>query len=463
MYNLSNFSKNFQSMLDENINEPDILLNCLTSTLSSLTQNIMAEDMQKMNQNVQKSATTSEPLLSGTKLIKDLHKLEVFLGRLRSSLLEQSNQRLIQTRREAAEQLPSLKLPLTPHNSDSGVNMMNQNQSMNRSNSSSNVRGRSKAQPGHYIDAYNNSELVSSSIISSSTNADLSEDEQINYYDENVNFNLNANGNDDCILPLNETNLDNSNRSLSTSSDQTLIPMPTNPLISETVNVNYKLNKPPINKNKTQQQPSRLNRSNNRYSEDYDDVDDAATITGAAQLYENSLSIEEDYERKPASRVHEQDQDQSVVIKLSRINSNLEKKDRSRDDYYKRSPNSAKIPSSVNYDEDEHDDDEDADDDDEYDQSDVDERNRGDSRRNRNNVHVGFVVNDADNEHNGDDDDDDDDVNNINDLAPTPPSSEPPSLTLNNSSLGNASNDLSDDEVKEYHVFKENFYDDSNV
>lgn len=134
---------------------------------------------------------------------------------LRTSLktLEQNNKQQEHIAKKELEQvcLPNLKLSTTPLTSES-------------------IEPVASIRPlrnvCQIIKSDTNCELVSSSIISSSSNnADLSEDEQINYYDDE-NLNLEQ--------PI---CLDLASRALSNSSEQTLVLMPNKMVITETVNL----------------------------------------------------------------------------------------------------------------------------------------------------------------------------------------------------------------------------------
>ncbi|CAF0826229.1 unnamed protein product [Brachionus calyciflorus] len=256
---------------------------------------------------------------SEIKIVKNLLKLETNLRLLRLCLNEQQNK----LKKEAEKCLPNLKLSL-----DEPKNL--KITSPNRP-----LRGQTLS-----VD----SELVSSSVISSSsTNADLSEDEQINYYDED---NLNQ---DD----LNQ-------RSQSTGSDQTLVLMPNNSVITESVKF----------------QKIKFDR---KLDEEVSDEDEVHSNSVLVKEYDQ---VDEEEYGTPENE-KEIDADSKIKNLISiKIKPNEDDNDSESSDY----------------------------------------------------------------------------------RIPTPPKSEPPSLPINSqySIYSNTYNDLSDDEVKEYHVFNKEIFDDDN-
>lgn len=142
------------------------------------------------------------PLGKERKIINDLLKVEEYTSKLRSHVLQINNR------------LPNLQLPSVNSHELEVDDIKDEFKSM-LSPTSKIVR--------QMIDS---SELVSSSLMSSaasSSNADLSEDEQINYYnDEDANLNIDEYSLRDISSSV---HLTGNNRSLSTSSDQTLIVM----------------------------------------------------------------------------------------------------------------------------------------------------------------------------------------------------------------------------------------------
>lgn len=167
-------------------------MNGMLSSLTSLSESIMTD------RNIVKETST--------KVLDELFKLEELSSKLRISLLHMN------------PRLPNLQLPLESTNdleSTAADDMM-----LKQSRPTAKV-------VRQMVDS---SELVSSSLLSSaasSSNADLSEDEQINYYDDDDDDVDNHIGDEYVLNDVPATNLASNNRSLSTSSDQTLILMNT--------------------------------------------------------------------------------------------------------------------------------------------------------------------------------------------------------------------------------------------
>ncbi len=152
--------------------------------------------------------------------------------------------------------LPNLNLNFTNHNeydnyeedNDKKRNRRHKStKSYKNSRSNSFIRSRTKSDPrSKFIQTFNDSDLQQSTITSSmSTNADLSEDEQINYYDDSLN-NQQNNDNNITLTSLNSSSSvkspikvepTTSNRRSSNSSDRTLVVMPTESIITENINL----------------------------------------------------------------------------------------------------------------------------------------------------------------------------------------------------------------------------------
>lgn len=137
---------------------------------------------------------------TSTKVLDELLRLEELASKLRTSLVHIN------------PRLPNLQLPMVSANElEAADDMM--------------LKPRATAKVVRQM--IDSSELVSSSVLSSaasSSNADLSEDEQINYYDDDDDVD-NHIGDEYVLNDVPATNLASNNRSLSTSSDQTLILM----------------------------------------------------------------------------------------------------------------------------------------------------------------------------------------------------------------------------------------------
>lgn len=169
--------------------------------------------------------------------------------------------------------LPNLNLNFTNNNDydnyeeDDGRKRNRRHKSTNsfkNSRSNSLIRSRTKSDPRNkFIQRFNDNDLQQSSIISSmSTNADLSEDEQINYYDESLNNQPNNDNNNklnspdpSSIMSSIKMNQSTSNRRLSNCSDRTLVVMPAESLMTENIshelsrsNLKLKVNDKHLNK-----------------------------------------------------------------------------------------------------------------------------------------------------------------------------------------------------------------------
>lgn len=155
------------------------------------TQTILNKASMELNSLEMKIIKNESNKLDKEPINLNLANLECYLKLLRSCFSDQQNK----LKKDAEKFLPNLRLSLGEHCAP--------------------IKSASRPFRGQTLSV--DSELVSSSVISSSsTNADLSEDEQINYYDEE--------------------NLDDLNgRSQSTGSDATLVIMPDNSVITECV------------------------------------------------------------------------------------------------------------------------------------------------------------------------------------------------------------------------------------
>jgi hypothetical protein len=297
--------------------------------------------------------------------------------------------------------LPNLNLNFT-NNNDYDNYEENDDKKKNRRNKSTNsyknsktnstIRSRTKSDPrSKLIQRFNDNDLQQSSIISSmSTNADLSEDEQINYYDDD-----NLNNQQNNIMPL--TSLDpssslknsiktrpsTSNRRFSNCSDRTLILMPAESIITENINLNLDQSPSSVStKGNNDKHFNQYNKSlpyQHNESEESDKGDNSEYISDENPSDEEINSDEELYDLKHA---HD-------VKKINNLKSNDELI-------------SIKIKPKC------------------------------------------F--------------DDEDNSNNF-ERPPSLPKNDPPNnlmLDLLNNQANNTNNDLSDDEVKEYNVFKEN-------
>ena len=170
-------------------NQPDDLMNVMLSSLTSLSENIIRMEAER-----------SIGKETSTKVLDELVRLEELASKLRTSLVHIN------------PRLPNLQLPMVSANElEAADDMM--------------LKPRATAKVVRQM--IDSSELVSSSVLSSaasSSNADLSEDEQINYYDDDDDVD-NHIGDEYVLNDVPATNLASNNRSLSTSSDQTLILM----------------------------------------------------------------------------------------------------------------------------------------------------------------------------------------------------------------------------------------------
>lgn len=170
-------------------NQPDDLMNVMLSSLTSLSENIIRMEAER-----------SIGKETSTKVLDELVRLEELASKLRTSLVHIN------------PRLPNLQLPMVSANElEAADDMM--------------MKPRATAKVVRQM--IDSSELVSSSVLSSaasSSNADLSEDEQINYYDDDDDVD-NHIGDEYVLNDVPATNLASNNRSLSTSSDQTLILM----------------------------------------------------------------------------------------------------------------------------------------------------------------------------------------------------------------------------------------------
>ena len=172
----------------------------------------------------------NERLKNETKLVQTCFNLESNLNKLHKN----TNATLYDNQKEMGmDRLPHLQLS-TYSNTNQHVNK----HALNSNNNNNNINPR---RPRNFtIESFTNSELVSSSVISTSNTADLSEDEQINYCeDENANLNENLMGQSESASPK-------KTRGQSNSSDGTLIVLPTNSTITETVNFNAMSLKSPV-------------------------------------------------------------------------------------------------------------------------------------------------------------------------------------------------------------------------
>jgi len=170
----------------------------------------------------------SERLKNETKLVETCFDLENNLNKLYTTTsMYDSHKEMI-----GMDRLPNLQLS-TYSNTN---HHMNKKEETNKPSLNTNMR-----RPRNFtIESFTNSELVSSSVISTSNTADLSEDEQINYYeDENASQNEN-------VMNHNHGTSPKKTRCLSNSSDGTLIVLPTNSTITETVNFNAMSLKSPV-------------------------------------------------------------------------------------------------------------------------------------------------------------------------------------------------------------------------
>lgn len=164
-------------------------MNGMLSSLTSLSENIIRMESER-----------SIGKETSTKVLDELLRLEELASKLRTSLVHIN------------PRLPNLQLPMVSANElEAADDMM--------------LKPRATAKVVRQM--IDSSELVSSSVLSSaasSSNADLSEDEQINYYDDDDDVD-NHIGDEYVLNDVPATNLASNNRSLSTSSDQTLILM----------------------------------------------------------------------------------------------------------------------------------------------------------------------------------------------------------------------------------------------
>lgn len=152
----------------------------MNSLLASITAHIhtaISEDAQRMsNLQQQPQQTSNANLASSSKMVRELLRIEQYAAKLRTQLV--GNYRL-----------PNLQLPthvINDLDNNNDENKMDRRNNINNNNNMIQMRSPSAKQVRQIIDS---SELVSSSVLSSnmsssSTNADLSEDEQINYYDD---------------------------------------------------------------------------------------------------------------------------------------------------------------------------------------------------------------------------------------------------------------------------------------
>lgn len=155
------------------------------------TQSILNKASMELNSLEMKILKNEQNKLDKEPINLNLVNLECYLKLLRSCFSDQQSK----LKKDAEKFLPNLRLSL-----DECI-----------------VSKNSPTRPYRGQTLSVDSELVSSSVISSSsTNADLSEDEQINYYDEDTLDDLNG-------------------RSHSTGSDATLVIMPDNSVITECV------------------------------------------------------------------------------------------------------------------------------------------------------------------------------------------------------------------------------------
>ena len=211
---------------NEALNTSESILDNSIHILNLLTNNMISDQIP----NTPTTPVTPSLNTFNTKMVKNLFKLESNLNKLRQNLqIETTN----------ISNLPNLTITASVDTSSQ------KNESIANitttplltaasSNSVVNTRLNRPLRSCQIVEStYNNPELIStSSIISTaSSNGDLSEDEQINYYDDtntNSNFNLSANNNNSTTSEFVNTFsaepvLVNTMRSQSNSSDQTVV------------------------------------------------------------------------------------------------------------------------------------------------------------------------------------------------------------------------------------------------
>lgn len=220
----NNSSQSTDSLLDNSIG----ILNSLTQSL--ITSNLVGPP-PKTPTTPGGSVSSSSQSPQSFKIIKNLLELETNLNRLRKNYLQQ--------------QLPNLKLSTPINQTAADIRSSTISQPSLSPNSQQHTQGPSSRllinRPLRYCQTVENPELIStSSIISTaSSNGDLSEDEQINYYDDNMDIVKSNSSNDDDAFQVPEeavtvtlmTNKSSSVtnpthsvlRNSSTSSDQTII------------------------------------------------------------------------------------------------------------------------------------------------------------------------------------------------------------------------------------------------
>jgi hypothetical protein len=155
-------------------------------------------------------------------LIESVSRLENCLNTMRTKNMF-TNSNVDNDEEYSADRLPNLQLSAKVNQNTNNKTIDSKTNSLNQSQR----QGRNM----QLIESFTNSELVSSSVISNSNTGDLSEDEQINYYDENEDDNGSDIDQDDV-----EDLVASKTRCLSNSSDGTLIVMPNNATITKTVN-----------------------------------------------------------------------------------------------------------------------------------------------------------------------------------------------------------------------------------